>query len=182
MSDKLKLFGVWKSMKNRCYNKKVKAYKNYGERGITVCKSWLESFDSFVLDIGEKPEGSSLDRINNDKGYSKDNCRWATRLEQANNKRNNVNVTVGEKTMSASQWQRETGACGRNIRKRISRGWDAEHAVSPEHRANRKRLPFKGKYLTIDECSEETGIKSSTIKTRLSRGWSESEALGKLRK
>lgn len=77
----------WKSMKDRCYNTKSPSYKYCGYYGITVCDSWLNSFENFLADMGERPQGKSIDRIDNFKGYSKDNCKWSTVLEQNRNKK-----------------------------------------------------------------------------------------------
>lgn len=84
-----KTYNNWHGMKTRCYNKNEKNYKYWGGRGIKVCKRWMK-FENFLEDMGECPKGKSLDRKNNDKGYCKENCRWATPKQQANNRRDNI--------------------------------------------------------------------------------------------
>jgi hypothetical protein len=81
------LYGTWSSMKARCYNPKSKFYSYYGGRGIKVCDRWLNSIENFIQDMGNRPKGTSLDRINNDGNYEPNNCRWATSKEQSNNRR-----------------------------------------------------------------------------------------------
>lgn len=90
---------IWQSMVQRCRNKKSRKWIDYGGRGITVCDRWLESFENFYADMGKRPsEKHSLERINNDGNYSPENCKWATNLEQQNNKRNTFFVVFnGEK-------------------------------------------------------------------------------------
>lgn len=91
------LYSTYTNIKTRCYSSSSSAYKDYGGRGITVCARWLgvDGFDNFVADMGERPENYSIDRINNDEGYSSENCRWATPYEQSLNRRPRKNTITG---------------------------------------------------------------------------------------
>lgn len=87
-----KTYYVWIQMIERCHNSNHKYYKWYGERGIKVCERWQEKFQNFLEDMGEAPKDLSIDRIDNEKGYSKDNCKWATKIEQQRNRRNSIQI------------------------------------------------------------------------------------------
>lgn len=87
-------YSSWVSMRQRCNNENSSDFHNYGGRGITVCPEWQNSFETFYADMGDRPEGRTLDRKNNELGYSRDNCRWATAVEQANNKRRSTRKTL----------------------------------------------------------------------------------------
>jgi len=121
-SDKHPLYSTWKSMISRCNNPNNSSYKYYGGRGIRVCKDWENSFWAFVEDVGEKPEGKTLDRIDNNLGYNKGNCRWATPEEQMNNKRSNVSIPYRGGFVTESELARISGVNRTSIQARRRRG------------------------------------------------------------
>lgn len=101
--SKTPIYSVWRAMHDRCERQKSPAFKNYGARGITVCDRW-RSFEPFLEDMGIAPDGTELDRIDNDKGYSPDNCRWATRVQQARNRRGVIRISFGGVEQTIQQW------------------------------------------------------------------------------
>jgi hypothetical protein len=104
-------YQAYKNMKARCYQKTTKFYNDYGGRGITVCKRWLKGFEFFYKDMGDKPSPKhSLDRRNNNLGYTKNNCYWATRLEQQLNRRNTIRITYNGQTKYLVEWEKEMNA------------------------------------------------------------------------
>lgn len=122
------MYGLWNDMLRRCNDQRRPEYARYGGRGISVCERWKD-IRNFVEDMGQKPEGMSLDRIDNDGPYSPDNCRWATRVEQANNKRSNRLLTIDGDTKTAAQWSRISGVSEPAINFRLKSGWPAKDAV-----------------------------------------------------
>lgn len=123
-------YRVWTDMKRRCVNPKHKAYPRYGARGISVCERWLNDFAAFVADMGEKPEGMTLDRIDNAGPYSPENCRWATWREQNNNRRSTRKLEWDGRTQSLRQWSRELGINHVTLRRRLEHGWTVERALT----------------------------------------------------
>lgn len=123
-------WATWDNMIQRCTNPNHKSYKRYGDRGIEVCPAWRNEFLAFYKDMGERPAGMTLERIDNDKGYEPGNCRWASPLEQANNRRNNISLTVGGVTDTLANWSRKTGIGQKTIMYRIKNGWSDEQALS----------------------------------------------------
>lgn len=136
---------AWRSMLYRCSNPKAPQYKDYGGRGITVCERWRESFRAFLDDMGTRPTKShTLDRKDNNGNYEPGNCRWATRKEQNNNRRQRRNarlLTVRGETLPLCEWARRVGCSAGLIHGRIADGWTVERAVTqPVHVAERRRL------------------------------------------
>lgn len=124
-----KIYAIWHSMMQRCYDNNSHAYQRYGGRGIEVCDKW-KSFDGFYADMGEKPDGMSLERINNDGNYSPDNVVWASDKAQANNRRSNVVLEYQGRKQTMQQWADESGVKIGTIWARLHRGWTVERAIS----------------------------------------------------
>lgn len=115
-------------MKARCFNKKNNRYKNYGARGISVCDSWL-IFDNFLDDIGEAPHGMTIERIDNNKDYSKENCCWASYKEQANNKSTNRIINIKGRDYTIAQASDVFKIKYSTLWYRIRKGYDPEKAI-----------------------------------------------------
>lgn len=124
----------WESMLNRCNNKNGMDFSDYGGRGIKVCERWKD-FSNFYSDMGERPEGTSIDRINVNGDYEPSNCRWATMKEQANNKRTNHHLTFRGLTLTISQWSTKLGLKREIIKDRLMSGWSIEDALTKKVRA-----------------------------------------------
>lgn len=125
---KTPIFTVWINMQQRCMNPNHKSYKDYGGRGIEVCNRWLESFENFLADMGEAPEGMSIERNDVDGNYEPGNCRWATSEEQGNNRRTNRFVVHEGKTQTIAQWAEELGMSRQALRYRLDHGWSIKEA------------------------------------------------------
>ncbi len=124
-------YHTWRTMKRRCLSKKDKSYSNYGGRGVTVCKEWIESFDKFLLDMGKRPSDKhSLDRIDNNGDYEPSNCRWATMLLQSRNKRTNRFIEFNGERRCIKEWADIIGLSTPSLSKRIANGWPLEKALT----------------------------------------------------
>ena len=145
---KTQIYKVWKSIKQRCYNKKLPCYKNYGGRGIFVCKEWKDNFESFYKwsmengyfeDKGEyKTNLLTIDRIDNNKDYSPQNCRWVDRKIQARNKRGVRNIYYNGEELCLSEWCEMLNLNYRTIIGRLSRGWSVEKSFETPIISTRK--------------------------------------------
>lgn len=124
-----KTYSIYRDMRTRCENQKYKEFYLYGGRGIKVCERW-HSFEKFLEDMGDRPSGKTLDRIDSNGNYEPSNCRWATPIEQGSNKRNNIYLDYDGKRQTVAQWSRELGILDKTIYYRIKRGWSPEMALS----------------------------------------------------
>lgn len=123
------IYWVWHAMKKRCLLPSDKEYANYGGRGITVCERWL-AFENFFADMGHAPPGKSLDRIDNDKGYSKDNCRWATGREQLLNTRRSAWIDFNGERHRVRDIEISLGLSQGALWQRLKKGWSVNDACS----------------------------------------------------
>jgi len=127
-------YSSWESMKGRCLNPNRREYKNYGGRGIKICDEWL-SFDGFFKDIGKKPSKlHSLERIENDRGYYKENCKWATKHEQERNKRTNIYLTYNGEKLILNDLSKKVGLHQQTIIARVRKGLSVENAVNKPYK------------------------------------------------
>lgn len=126
------IYGMWRRMIQRCEDVNCGDYKYYGARGITVCTAWHD-FPTFLMDVGERPDGMTLDRIDNDSGYKPGNVRWVTRQEQMANTRRCRYVEYNGETKTVSDWARERGIKPRTLHARLhTLGYTVEEALSKD--------------------------------------------------
>lgn len=170
-------YKIWKGVKGRCLNPNHSEWRNYGGRGLTMHPAWAARFLAFLAEVGPRPTPQhSIERENNSKGYVPGNVRWATRAEQAVNRRNNHLLTVGDRTQTISQWAEETGLTQGAIRMRLKRGMEPAESVKPDP-VNRKlpahslSLEINGETATVKAWARRSGISASTLRHRLKTGW-----------
>lgn len=150
----------WSSMCQRCNNPKHRHYKDYGGRGIQVCKRWL-SFNLFLEDMGKRPSiNHSLDRRENDGNYCKDNCYWATKEEQSSNTRVSVKVTINSKTHTISEWCRKLNISPNVVHSRRHRGWDTTKALT---------TPVSTMARSKSEIGKSNSLKGKTYERRVAK-------------
>lgn len=123
-------YKAWAAMKARCQNERHADWRKYGGRGIKVCERW-QSFENFYADMGSRPSGGALDRIDNDKGYEPGNCRWTSYTQNNRNRRSNVNVTINGVTKCLGEWAKDVGLWPSTIRGRLKRGESGEQLLRP---------------------------------------------------
>jgi len=177
-----KTYNIWSCMIQRCTNPNNTCYERYGGRGIKVCERWGD-FRNFLEDMGEAPEGMQIDRMNNDGNYEKDNCRWATNKEQANNRRSNVHYEYGGNKYTLSQLADIAGISLKLMWYRLSKGWTIQEAVSKPKgkgpnligdrravKSDAKLYDYHGEKKTARELSSILGISQNAIRKRIKNG------------
>lgn len=174
----------WEAMKRRCSKPEDRNYKNYGARGISVCRRWRGrgGFASFLADLGPKPTRShTLERTDNDGDYTPENCRWATRSEQSRNRRNNKLITHNGQTLLLVEWAELLGVSRSLILARLRRGWSVDRAltepkdaarsaqqkIKKREKARIKRHRLNG--WTQARIAEDLGLSQSTVHYHLKR-------------
>jgi len=176
LKKECKVYGIWNGMRSRCNNPTNIAYLNYGGRGITVCNEWLNIW-VFEADMGPRPAGHTLDRIDNDGPYSARNCRWATKKTQQRNQRWTRYVVIDEVRYKAVDLAEKIGIKTDTLVMRVNNGWDMEKimdrrpkiTISKEHKAAIKAGQERGKKART-HCP--SGHEFTEVNTRITpQGW-----------
>lgn len=182
-------------MIQRCTLPAHKSYKNYGGRGIKVCRRWLR-LRNFITDMGVRPEGMSLERVDNNNGYNPRNCRWASHKDQSNNKRTCKYLTYRGRRQTISQWAEELNISRRTLDSRIRHGWSIRDAITkkPHHAPPKEPCSVCGQRIkahkpkgtmcgncisnySIEEQARRHHLSPTTVRSRLRRGWTFVRAL-----
>jgi hypothetical protein len=171
----------WTSMRQRCHCESAIGFHNYGGRGIKVCERWMNSFENFYADMGNRPEGMSLDRIDNDGDYCPDNCKWSSHVEQGANQRTNRFIEHDGERLTLAQWSRRTGLSKHTIRRRLIKGWSIEKTLNTPLHATRKNqlnasklkeadvLDIRASDLPASELAKQFGVTVDNIYAILKR-------------
>lgn len=170
-------------MRQRCNDRACEKFRYYGGRGIKVCARW-DSFDNFVADMGEKPPGHTLERMDTNADYEPRNCRWATWKEQQNNKRNNRRLTFDGRTLTVSQWADEVKLPKRVLFDRLRLHWPVVKILTAPLMQStgfaltkRRLITHDGETLTQTDWSRRTGLSAALICYRLKHHWTVAQAL-----
>lgn len=174
------IYDVWRGIKKRCENKTNKNYHNYGGRGISLCERW-HSFAAFHEDMGPRPNGYTLDRINNNGNYEPGNCRWTTWAVQAQNKRCAHWIAYNGETKSLTEWSKELSIPISTLNERLRRGWSIEKTIRVPLRKTKRKgdgfITYEGQTKKVAVWAEKFQIGASALRERLRKGWPVSVAL-----
>lgn len=163
-----RVYGIWAGIRGRCTNPTDVAWANYGGRGITLCERW-QDVTAFVSDMGPRPSPKhSIDRIDNSKGYSPENCRWATQKEQANNTRTNVHITIDGVTRTMKQWAEHFGVSYAVVKERRADGKAGIDLFTASPRRTYKRLITHGELsMSVTAWAKHLGAPYITVWQRI---------------
>ena len=124
-------YSIWSNIRARCNNPNNPNFERYGARGISVCDRWMVDFLNFLEDMGRRPSlNHSIERVDNDGNYTPDNCKWATRKEQARNRRSSRFITFADKTQTLAAWAEEIGIPMNTLHLRLKYAWTLERAMT----------------------------------------------------
>jgi len=171
-----KVYNIWRGMHNRCRNSKDKCWHRYGGRGITVSDAW-KSFEQFYADMGDPPVGCSIDRKDNEGNYCKENCRWATILEQANNTSTNKIYAYNSKRYTIADLARELKINSSTLGKHLREGWDIPKILACYANPDGTLAHYKifvehnGVSVPLRQLAKELGLSYSTARDRLRKGY-----------
>jgi hypothetical protein len=166
-------------MRKRCRNSKQRDFINYGGRGIGICKEW-NSFEVFIRDMGTRPQGTTIERVDNNSGYSPENCRWASRKVQNRNKRDTLRVLYNGELICARDLEEKLGLPPRRIDDRLRKGWTLERAIETKSTRSRCKdfIEFNGVRMSMEDWGRKLGFGRGAVKARILRnGWTVEEAL-----
>lgn len=147
-------YRTWTTMKSRCSDPNATDFAIYGGRGISVCERWMK-FDNFFSDMGQRPSGMSLDRINSNGNYEPGNCKWSNAREQALNKRNNRLITMWGFTFPSAKWASMYGLPTTTVHLRMKNGWCAERAITTPHRKISSPMKRRAENLPTQEQKQQ---------------------------
>ena len=179
--ERKRLKSIYNGMRLRCYNENNVNYKYYGGKGVTICDEWLLSFENFfdwAINNGYN-ENLTIDRIDSEKEYSPDNCKWSTKKEQAYNRSISVKLTLNGRTMYMTEWAEELEIDKKTLSWRYRNGWSDEEILTRPRDFKERKLSLNGETHSMSEWSRITGIKTSTISARIRDGWSIKDTLTK---
>lgn len=163
-------YAVWKGMRLRCSNPNVQHYARYGGRGIRVCERW-DAYENFLSDMGPRPEGFELDRIENDGNYEPANCRWVSVKENCRNRSSNRLLTYNGQTHCLAEWVEITGLPRHVLKDRIEAGWEMRLVFeTPCRPVSHDLITIGGVSKSLSAWCRETGISRGTARYRLECG------------
>lgn len=181
MKEKRRLKSIYYGMKQRCYNQNGINYKYYGGKGIFICDEWLNDFEKFYewsLQNGYS-DNLTIDRIDSNKEYSPENCKWSSKSEQAYNRSMSVKLTLNGETKYLTQWAKQLNIDKKTLSWRYRNGWSDEEILTRPRDFKERKLSLNGETHSMSEWSRITGINISTISARIRDGWSIKDTLTK---